>query len=282
MGMVSHSHCSDCGVEHGNKREGDSVRKSTKHFCIIVALVFIIQPFLLQNAYTAEAFDELGTTFLASGQASTSIGYLNTTGSYVSSGVLAESDTADGEVTFGPATMAAQDLDKAADMQTAWTTASTIWNATCFSSVTMDDPVITIGLRIFRVGGDEGVPMEVWGGWQGAAYDEMLITEGHYIYTSEDDLTYFHISAAQREDIEDIQGVLASAIMHFRFREANADELITGASFEVEVHLYTDTGSDTFYTYLLYMGCLNFLIALGMTSAWNPTGGSRRRRRRRR
>lgn len=255
------------------------MRTSSKHFILIILVCFIVEPFIIQGAYTSEPFTELGADYLDKDNGTFSIGYINTTGNFVSSGYLAETDAGNGIVTAGPATLTSQDLDKYADFQTAWATTATIWNASMFSSITMTSPVTCIGVRII-VGAVAGKRFEVWAGWQGATYEEMLIPRGSYIYSDATSLTYFYISAAQRASIEDWETYLAaSGIMHFRFKEANADQLVNGASVTIELHFYTSTGTDLFFQYLLYAGILNLVIALAMTKAFNPLGYRRRRRR---
>lgn len=239
-----------------------------RNLALVMILCLFILPIGLQQVYEIGPFTEFGTTFPASGDVASTISFVNTTGNWVNSATLGEVDTADSIVTFGPASLTAQDTDERAAMYINWASTADPWNVTAFTQD--DDPITCIGIRIYA--GESGKPISFYGGWQGAAYEQLLQARYGVIYTSETQLTYIYITDAMRANIETFETYLAtSGVMTFIFLETDASEFINAANVEFEIHFFTSTGSDLFYTYLLYFGGLQFLLAVAITKYWNPT-----------
>ena len=256
------------------------MRKSTQHMLIIVILVFLVEPYVIQGAYRpndlvlydptgSDATDPVITDF------HTYYTYYNSTGDLIQP-TPTETQAGNGTWTF-PFDATAQDVDLKALISVTLAdggSESDTWNDTALDSATADS-IVAMGMRI-TTAGDTGI----------FSYKCGLATKTDfftgYIRADADAISMIYFGAGFQAWLDDYAVQAADDAFHIYIWEEDAVELVDGAVIELELHFYSTLSTDTFNEYMLYAGALNIMLAIGMTSAWNPTRSSVRRRRRRR
>lgn len=247
------------------------MRTQTKAVLGLLALMLVIQPYLLQTAYASGTLTEyleypIPTTISTSWW--TSLDYYNTSGNFIGAGQV-ESYPANSTMTMTLATTA-QDTTKRVALRT-FLAETTIWNASCFDTdndeyvtaigITIETPsAVLLGMNIGFSGGSTDLKSCIYSGTIRSVEDRTEDNTESVLWISPDKLSYIH------QNVEMLDGY----DFLIEFYESDADEFINGAVVEIEVRFYSGTTLTTFYQYLLWFGALNFLIALGMTRAWNP------------
>lgn len=249
---------------------------------LILFVTVALQPYLIQGVYDTSALDLYNAEDMVIADHVTGFGYYNTTPYWITYSSLTEtahaSTTGCWTVTLAST---AQDNSKRAILKVGIadysSTASDTWNITAWDQDT-DDHIVAYSIRVWT--GLAGEPMNLK---MGFATDTSYFHDGStIIYSSETVNTMFYLTNADYEYFDEFATLLSNDQLEIVFWQDDPINFVNGEDIEIEIHFYTESGTTTFDQYLFGAAAINFLIALGMSSVWNPLKGSGRRRFRRR
>lgn len=236
----------------------------------------VANPLILQQMYTTAELNPYLDTHHGIDNHVTYFTYYNTTGNWVTSSSLTETALANDtwKVTLAST---AQDTSRSCLIEVAFSQASGgIWNSSCFNPDN-DEYVTAIGVRISA--DSEGKALSFTAGFGNSMSHPLhnLISDSSLLLTDDEAETVYYLPPSFYAAYEANEDTIESESVRFWFTELDADQFLNGEVITIEIAFYSGASMDVFYQWLVWLGLLNFAVAIGMTRAIDLTPNRRNR-----